>query len=252
LEYTGIVLLKWHFSGKKEHYECFKAFSVAMRTINREEIGEDKDLIVAAETLINHFIALCISLYGLPFVTNVVHALRHLPGDCAQFGAAILFSCFEYENFNHELNFSVASGNNPLEQMVNRYNENVYFGIYDKSDEENTNVASSLKVGNFIFRAAGDQKVNSYCGTENGLYQIKSFERDEYGEVIGIEAWKFKKAENFFKTPINSSDVGIYKCSDLSPNICSLKQIDITAKYYGIPKPANDNKMILVQLLHAF
>ena len=97
-----------------------------------------------------------------------------------------------------------------------------------------------------------DQKVNSYCGTENGLYQIKSFERDEYGEVIGIEAWKFKKAENFFKTPINSSDVGIYKCSDLSPNICSLKQIDITAKYYGIPKPANDNKMILVQLLHAF
>jgi len=94
--------------------------------MNSEGIDENEELIVLAEKLIDHFLEMCIEFYGAPFITHVVHILRHLPRDCARFGIAIAFSCFEFENFNHELSSSAASGNNPVEQIINRYNENVF------------------------------------------------------------------------------------------------------------------------------
>jgi len=222
-----------------------------MRILNTDEILGNETLVLYTEKLLGHFIEMLELLYGPDFITNVVHVLLHIPRDCKRFGAAITFSCFVYETFNFELCNNIPSGNNPLQQMINRYNENIYWGLYDKPEKKNGVYLnkSTLEVGNYTFRS--DRTADSYFSTTSkSHYQIVSFSKNDCGEVV-IQAKHVTKSEPFFTTPCDSREVGIYayRNLDLSLEVQFLKPMDIHAKYYAIPK---DEKTILIELLHAF
>jgi len=248
LEYTGLVLLKKYLPEKQ--YTCFKALALAMRLVNAEE-GITEERMRHAEALIEYFFELCTELYGPEFITHSIHILRHLPEDCLRFQTtAIALSCLAFENFNFELSSSIQTGYNALQQMINRYNENVFWSKYEKiggdwkyNNEEDVE-SETLRVGNYIFRS--DREGDSFCSinSDNRFFQIISFRGNT------VKGKEFEKIESFFPNPDDSRYYGYYKCRNLSSVISSFNAENISGKFYPIPTRKKD-AFVLVKLQHA-
>ena len=94
--------------------------------------------------------------------------------------------------------------------MINRYNENIYWGLYNKPEKKDGVHLNdcTLEVGNYTFRS--DQTADSHFSTKSkSHYQIVSFAKNDCGEVV-IGAQQVTKSEPFFMTPCDSRTVEIY------------------------------------------
>jgi hypothetical protein len=258
LLYTGVVILKKYLPEK--NFENFATLCVIMRILNSDDIKPSNVMCTYVEDLIKCFLTDVAKLYGDPFVTHTVHILLHLPRDWLRFGAPVhTFSCYSFENFNFHLVNNIRSGNKPVHQMINRYNENIKAGIYEEKKNKKLYCRKNgFRTDNFEFRI--DREADQYCsiGCGDGMQLIKlksiNFEEDHQQEdnmvIIGR---RFRLTMPFFSFPCDSRKVNIYQCdpvSTLNKQLIKFRAADISGKFY--PIPLSDRKLILVKLLHVF
>ena len=203
----------------------------------------------------------CVHLYGPEFVTHAIHLILHLPEDCLRFGKPEKFSCFPFEDYNYELTNRIVSGQKPVQQMRNRYEENIYSGLREKLPHWKNKLNNvvllqlhKLQKGNFIFSSKNEG--DRYCsvkGTGSSrwptLVKIHSF-RQEENEIIA-SGQKFEFVTLYFTSPCSSEEIGIYECAELSSSFISFKAENIRKKFYAISNDSEKSeKMVLIELLH--
>ena len=260
LLYTGVALLKGKIP--EEHYYNFLLFSVAVRYLNMYDYYS-QEMREIAETLFENFISTCITLYGEPFISHVVHILYHMPEDAFHWGKIDELSCFDFEDGNLSIVNAVKSGNKPLEQVVNWWNRKVYCemlknSINDDGDDDSKCVELThrktngmycgLRLKNLHFRTnrEGDRFC---CISTTKLIRLEAFHYNEDG-VIEILGRLFRQVSPLFHEPCDSRDVGIYKCEQLSSSTVQFAPEEITGKLYPIPSSTSRKKYTLIKLLH--
>jgi len=119
LLYIGPVILKSVMSA--EYYEHFLTLSVAIRILCHPELCFT--LNEYAHNLLIYFVSHYEELYGRQYMSYNVHNLSHLANEVKTFGCLDKFSCFQFENYLRILKLKIQNSPKPLEQLVNRINE---------------------------------------------------------------------------------------------------------------------------------
>jgi len=130
--FIGPVILKSVMSAK--YYEHFLTLSVAIRILCHPELCFT--LNEYAHSLLIYFVRYYEDLYGRQYMSYNIHNLIHLANEVKTFGCLDKFSCFPFENYLRMLRLKIKNSPKPLEQLINRINEeNLYSNVkeFDKS-----------------------------------------------------------------------------------------------------------------------
>lgn len=119
LLYLGPVFLKNVISN--EYYTHFLTFSVAIRILCNSELCLSMN--DYAHNLLLYFVSHISELYGIENMTYNVHNLVHLSNEVKLLGCLDNFSCFPFENYLKILRQKIKNAPKPLEQLVNRLEE---------------------------------------------------------------------------------------------------------------------------------
>lgn len=210
-----------------------------------------------AKALIILFMKGCSRLFGKPFLTHIIHILLHIPEDCLAFGNPEEISAYKFEDFNFHLTNQVRTGQKVICQVVNRYEENCYFGLYGPREKSKPGVQilRSLKNGTvrkiqlngYVYSC--DRVGDKFCEINARIFKIHSFERTD-GNNASLIVWvrEFRGIKRLFSYPCDSQNVGIFQCHDFRPNLRQFPVECITGKFY--PIPMQKKTFVLVKLIH--
>ena len=245
LLYTGMVVLRDH-KIDKELYEHFVCLSVIMHILLSPTLFSYYNEYV--EELAVFWVRKSAELYGKHFVVYNVHCLIHLVDDCRNFGSLDKISAFPYENFMQVLKSSIRKPQHILQQLSNRMCE----GFFDTSTASAESRVSGVKhehtsgpmvVGalhckqyrqvqltDFVIKVDGPDNCIMY-GSKIGL--VANVVSD--GNSVSVIVQKFGSMKSFFRKPVKSSDIGIYKVSKLSKHMEMCRISLIERKYILLP-----------------
>ena len=202
--------------------------------------------------LLRKFVEDAVSLFGPEFVTYNVHNLIHIVDDYLEFGSLENFSAFIFESFLKNLKKYVHSGYKPRQQNVNRYSADIRIGTYSgimECDSDNRapldDVAlyyeepqlfvkgkeytvqegeneealyesfSELHFRDFKLKVGLDG--DCFCLIESRHYvRISTILRKVASKEIFIIGKYFMNVENLFTVPMNSENIGMVSCHNLS------------------------------------
>lgn len=100
------------------YFEHIKLLVLGITLLSKAGVVEED--IELAEKAIKKFVKDFQNLYGLEFLTIIIHSLLHLPDVVLQTGPLHVMSCFTYEHINGELKKLVRSSNSPQLQIFDR------------------------------------------------------------------------------------------------------------------------------------
>lgn len=165
-----------------------------------------------ANDLLNSFVKYVPVLYSEEFLVYNVHNLLHLSEDVLNFGPLDSFSAFPFENFMSKIKRLVRSHNMPLEQVAKRLGEksnepcsHKTIGVVKKRGVITKipfNVSCTLSI------APSDSCFVTFNGD---VVVVKSIET--YNDSYELKCTCFLYKTDFYKNPIESSKLGIYKVS---------------------------------------
>lgn len=258
LLYTGPVVLRDVLT--VEVYQNFMLLSVGIYIL----ASPTYSLILNdfANTLLRSFVKHFGELYGHQFLVYNIHGLSHLSDDVKIHGHLDLISGFPYENYLKRIKGMVRKPSSPLQQVIRRLSE---LHSTRFNDEEASKPNKQLKMPH------SDGPVPS--GFTGAVYQFKELAIDEIvinaserdrcikmnnvivlvqniivfeGEEY-IVCKEFRHIGKFFDYPIDSTDLGIFFASDLSPDLMCLKLDTNVQKCVRLPL---DVGFVIIPLLH--
>ena len=258
LLYTGMVVLK-EVKMAKKLYEHFVCLSVIMHILLSSSLCRHYSEYV--EELAVAWVRMSSELYGKHFVVYNVHCLIHLVDDCRNFGSLNHVSAFPFENFMRVLKAAVRKPQHILQQLSNRMAEG-FFDTACSADLKQHNVKREhsggplvvgvlhckqyrqLQLRDFVVKVSSPDNCIMYR-TKIGL--VVNIVSD--GNTVSMLVQKFGRMKSFFRKPLNSSDIGIYKVDRLSKHmeVCSVS--DIQRKYVLLPY-RDGRKWIAIPLNH--
>ncbi|XP_067668227.1 uncharacterized protein [Haliotis asinina] len=217
-----------------------------------------------AQELLCLFVHNFADLYGRDMLVYNVHALVHLSDDVKNFGPLDNFSAFAFESYLGEIKKMLRTPNQPLQQVIRRFSEKQSVGHPQRrktTRTENENLRCKHTDGPllrgmdavtqykeiqtpdiFISRSRGDNCVNindEVCIIRNLILQ------SDNEKTVIYE--KFIDKKDFFTYPLSSSNIGVYKVSQLSRHLEITLLRNVKNKYVLLPK---DNEYIALPLLH--
>ena len=241
--YVGFVLLKCTplYEGIYKH---FLFFAIAMRILLSDNNNTD-----LAKELVKRFVKEAKKIYGKGFISYNVHSLIHLPDDYKKYGNLEHISCYNFESYlGTHIKGAVRSGFKPLNQIITHVNNvndkiesNETFPLFVRKHHHNSckiylNRNSKIVPGSLGNR---DNVVQLTDGSLAIVTDIQSME--------DIEVQCFDKVNSFFKDPLDSKLVGIFRVSKLQ----AAKRIPfqlIAAKMMLLPYKSS---YIALSLLHS-
>lgn len=253
--YTGSVVLKSQL--KSKFYEHFVCLSVIMHLLLSPTACQY--YCDYAEKLLLLWVERSQQLYGKHFAVYNVHSIIHLPDDVRNFGNLDSVSAFPFENFMRHLKSSIRRPQKILQQLANRVSEGYFDACY--SDQQQYGTKKQHASGPVV---AGLVHCKQYCELHLEEFCLKTSFGDNCiafdnkialvanicndGTVISLIVQRFKVMKKFFRHPLSSTDLGIYKLSKLSKRfeICPVSQI--RSKYVLLPH--TKDKWIGIPLLH--
>lgn len=268
LLYTGPVVLYLQVS--KKIYYNFLYLNVAMTIFLSPNFNH---IALDAQALMVNFVKQFGNLYGNHFISNNVHSLIHLYDDYEKYGSLDQVSCFKFENYMSKLKKMVRKNEKPLQQVVKRYREQcnlkfdhettMYFNndnIRPKFEKLHTegplirDMASPqykiLILEKIIIKIHSDS--DSYASVStNGETNIIKIVNICYNSLLKKEVIlgrKFETVECFFKKPIKSSDIGVYKISNYSKKVEMWNIGDLKVKYAVLP--IDENVSVGTPIIH--
>lgn len=200
-----------------------------MRNILSSPLLVEKDgMIQIADLLLRSFIRHAVDIFGNEFLTYYIHALCHLAMECrTQHLALSNFSAFKYENYLGIIKRCLRATHMPLQQLYNRDFERegrlMQKDIIDENrielskkhngeDDEVETYSKLTTHGMTLSTSEADCCFKSKSGEIVVLTKITCSYR---GTRISLHGHKFKNICDFFTFPIQSTDIGICKVSQL-------------------------------------
>lgn len=255
LLYTGPVILKSVLPLDK--YINFLSLHIAITILS---CAGHFSKLEYAERLLQYFVETFISLYGKEYVSHNVHSLLHLTTDVKEFGPLDKFSAFKFENFMQTLKKGIRKQEKPLQQLINRTQEQ--------------NVANKNKISSICWPAYLNNYFNGpilnyqqpfqqFKEIKFKTFTLKIFEPDnccslKNGSVVCLEniiqtntesviiGKEYLTKTNFYTEPCESSELGIYVVSQLG----LLKSWNINDIASKCLKLSFNEKCIVFPLLH--
>lgn len=261
LLYTGPVVFR-----KRMNEACYSHFlhlSAAIAVLISPSYCTN--MLDVAKNLLTVFIASAGSLYGKGIYVMNVHSLIHLPDDVARFGPLDRFSCFPFENFLAEMKKMLRSPNNALKQVVNRLSElnavtPVLGGLSDKLYTLRTPRNKLLPVPSNCSDYRQFERIDFRCFSLS-TNTADSVARMRDGCIIKIQnilssstsvflvGSVFMKIEDFYTTPVRSSDIGMFVASELNGQEMHLWEIT-RIQYKCVSLPLSNGEVLIVPLFH--
>lgn len=259
LLYLGPVVLKSVLS--QETYIHFLTLHVAITILSSKKFVH---LVDYADSLLKYFVKSFENIYGKEYISHNVHNLLHLCDDVKHFGPLDMFSAFPFENHMQVLKKFVRKGDKPIQQIVRRIHERNYISM--SSDVNNVqlpelciehscgplllnmnclNQYKKVKFPNFVLSVG--QADHCCCLNDNSLIIISNFVIDG-NNSIHIIGHAYLKMKKLYTSPCNSSDLGIFICTDLGPlqawplSVVSNKCMKLVV---------NDDECVVFPLLHS-
>lgn len=233
--------LYYHFM----HYTC------AYRLISTSDAQRNAGV---ANTLLERFVENYAIIFGEDRTTYNVHNLLHICESVDRCGEVNNFSEYPFENFLQILKKLVRKPNKILSQVHNRISEMAT--INRRAQELNIELSKSrvpfpsctstkdeYSFNEFVLKT---NRADAYCQ----IYPNIKFEIHQIG-TNGTEdlvfGKRFRNCTPFFITPINSMDVGIFECCNLSEEFEAFPARLIQHKFVNLPF---GNVNILIAMLH--
>ncbi|XP_049527324.1 LOW QUALITY PROTEIN: uncharacterized protein LOC125947055 [Dermacentor silvarum] len=188
LLYVGPVVLKPLLPASQ--YKHFVMFHVAVRILASPQHYREYN--VFAKDLLRYFVQELSELYGKKQLVYNVHSLIHLADQCLDHGPLDEFSAFHFESYLGRIKKLLRSSNKPLSQLSRRISE-----LRHSSRNQVKQKLQHVKPGD--------------CFLIDSTPVV----------VLEIMADHFKggilpNARDFFKLPLKSSQLNIWRCNTLS------------------------------------
>lgn len=176
-----------------------------------------------------------------------VHCLVHLSEDAKVYGSLDKISSFPYENFLAKLKRMVRKPTFPLSQIIRRLSEKTNLNITRPSypvlkkkhqhgpltDDLLTCIQYTI-VKTLKFQLKLNVK-DSCVRLNGGISIVKNIVQDDNDQEVFIVYKSFKKRENLFTSPLDSSLLGIVLVSELENEFRSAKLSLVEANSVLLP-----------------
>lgn len=233
--------LYYHFM----HYTC------AYRLISTPDAQTNASV---ANTLLERFVENYAIIFGEDRITSNVHNLLHICECVERYGDVNNFVEYPFENFLQTLKKLVRNPSKILSQVHNRISEMATINRLAqelKIDISNsripfpscTSTKDEYSFNEFVIKTT---RADAYCQ----IYPNVKFEIHQIGTngsedvVIGK---RFRNCKPFFTTPLNSMEVGIFECQNLSDEYEVFAARLIQNKFVNLPF---GSAHILIAMLH--
>jgi hypothetical protein len=216
--YTGVVVLQDVIS--KDVYQLFLALSLSVRILHLPDSRDRSKYLGFARQLLNTFVHNCRIVCGQTFVTYNVHSLIHIPDD-VEFNQCSLgeLSSFPFENYLHYLKHLVTNASRcPLVSVVKRIQEGLNVGQFGYTMKD-SRLKLSLSPRDRFFISCKDE----YC-------EITNIVGEGAATTYQCSSIKRKNLKALFQSPIDSRELGIYLCD----NITRVKRKAITIRKHEV------------------
>ncbi|KAJ1526536.1 hypothetical protein ONE63_008123 [Megalurothrips usitatus] len=256
LLYDGIVVFKGLID--ENIYDHFLLLHCGIYILSSKSLYAVKSNL--AKEFLRMFVSHSARVYGPEFVVYNVHSLIHLAEECDSGCTLDEMSAFKFENRLKSVKETLRSGLHQLQQLARRDVEKSSNLV--KLDSRATHIVLSLKqqrrftglpgshykklkAGSLMLRVG---KADGCFSAVNGdivvLYDIELRQKKVF--LIGR---KFRCLEDFYAYPIPSSDIGIFKVSDLGKRRLTYRLKDVNNKCYLMP---HGTHFVCVPILHTF
>ena len=231
LLYVGAVVLQNTSIMPRSQYGHFLLFCVAMRILLAPKCDA-----TLCSSLLKKFAERCVRLYGKGFVTYNVHSAIHLYEDYKNFGTLEQINCFNFESYLELLKGSVRSDYQPFQQMCYRAyyeNEKLQTSTAIRNLPHKVNVSKKYDDPYYLPGYKGAVHFKKASLQNECIIHPSSFADStiKFGSQIGKvqDVFSFKNTnylvvqqydcvEDFFRNPIPSSAVGIFKVTKFLDN----------------------------------
>lgn len=269
LLYVGPIVLKNILSDQK--YTHFIEFHCAMRILLNPKLCKEQQFRQFARDILKHFVQSTEILYNKNFITHNFHNNIHIVDDADYFVDKLIdfsldtISAFPFENYMQNIKRKVRGQNKPLEQIGRRIGEIMKFQsdypmqTLENNDEfpklfspHNTGPVLSGCKRQYRGCALPLFKIKNYvpdniCGTADGvIIQVENIAFSDNLQVPVVIGREFVNKCDFYKVPIKSSQIGIFKVTQLS-NLKVWPLSQITMKYVQLPYKS---AKIVLSILH--
>lgn len=260
LLYTGPICLYKLID--ENIYKNFLLLSCAIRMLSMQNPLQYIDL---AENLILNFVKHFGSIYGNRYLVYNVHSLIHLCDDVRKFGQLEKFSAFVFENFLGSLKKMIRKPNLPLQQVVNRLIEKNSTSLISNNNVPNyPYLKRQHSKGPLVDNISGVQYRELYTKefclklskANNGIIlncktvcRVENILSNDNGDIILIYK-KYINKKDFFKYPILSSILDIYRVKNLSKNNYSESFQNVFCKCLILP--FSNDFSVCIPLVHTF
>lgn len=256
LLYTGPLALFGKLNA--DMYNHFMLLFVGIYCLSSESLSRSH--CQYANDLLKIFVEQFSELYGRDMVVYNVHCLIHLASDVKSFGPLDSFSSFPFENYLGKLKKMIRQPNFPLSQIIRRLSEQEGQKVNIKLPENQ--LKQLHKMGPLTFAYIDYQQYkeihlpNVYisvfqgnnCVMINGsvaLVRNIVSTADKCSVFIIYET--FDNMHDFFTYPLKSSNLGIYKVSQLQGRLRVSPLSLIACKYFMLPFKQS---FVCIPLLH--
>ena len=259
LLYSGPVVLRQCLP--MNFYNHFKLLFVSIYCLHSPFFFQQYN--TYANQLLCIFVSQFGELYGEDQLVYNVHGLVHIANDVFKFGPLDNYSGFVFESFLGRLKRLVRRPYLPLQQIVRRISEVEQSENRSPDNNENQVLKKQHQHGPVTVDYEGYNQyeqlyVGSVCLTVNrgnncimsnnhiGLIRNILFANEQSEKKLVVE-W-FMHRESFFQNPLPSSDLYIFKVSNLAERIEVIRISDVTCKCVLLPY--NDDVFISIPLNH--
>lgn len=242
LLYTGLVVL--HGIVHPNIYQNFLLLHVGIHILLNDTLSIAYNQY--AHDILEGFVNNFSDIFGKDMVVYNVHCLVHLSEDAKVYGSLDNISSFPFENFLAKLKRIVRKPTFPLSQIIRRLSERTNINVVSPSfpvlkkehqrgpltDELTGLQYTIVKTLKFQLKL----NVKDSCVRLNGSISIvKNIVQDDNDQELYIVYKSFKKIENFFTSPLDSSLLGIVLVSELENEFRSAKLSSVETKCVLLP-----------------
>ena len=263
LLYTGPVVLQNVLPDVL--YNHFLLLFSAISILSTPQLCESVNNCNYANELLVTFVKDVHKIYGQSMLVYNVHSLVHLASDVARFGCLDNFSAFPFENKLQMIKSLVRKPQNSLAQLIRRLGERCKLKKHNIVPETNEFVASrphtsgvcppNLLVAQQYKQAKSKNMFLSLSDSDNTFLSengipAKVLNILSVNQNIVVVYEEYRSPSSLFEYPIKSSNLGIFKVSELSGVVRSMSAKDIKVKFVCLPCCNEVGSYIATPLLH--
>jgi len=273
--YTGVFAVRGILTEKCFRHFCYLVVAIRLMCRNVPKNGERKTTLEKigefVRPILRSFMFDGMLIYGKNFATLNVHAFCcHAVGDYERFGPLDEFSVFRFESFLGWLKSLVLAAKYPIRQIINLYSTFLLTGCMRKSElpppmefmQEyfeypdlkvisevgDYQVISQIRYRSLTLRTDNHRDCHLYV--DGSFVRLARIMRQVSTDRVLLCGNKYERVTSVFDEPVNSIDLGLAVCSELSTKTESWDLQSLGEKCFAFPLSNNGSEWAMARYLH--